>query len=72
MQRSSLDTTQLPARYVKPCSGDCRVLLIASGTDLATELWAAMLRIHSEHYAGRLFELVYEDSIHLPDFFIVY
>ena len=30
-----------------------------------------MLRIYSEHYAGRLFELVYVDSIHLADFFLL-
>ena len=69
-QRSSLDTSHLLTRYVKPCSAPCRVLLIASGTDLASELWAAMLRICPEHSAGRLFELVYVDTIHLAVFLL--
>ena len=59
-----------PARYVKPLSATCRVLLVAPGPDLGSELWATMLRFHSEHNAERLFELVYLDPMHIAEFLV--
>ena len=54
---------------MKPCPAHCRVLLVATGPEHASELWAAVLR-GAEQDMTRIFELVYVDAVHLADFLL--